>query len=119
MPWRDSGQNNISAMAHIKRHLRDTLKDRADILAAYLFGSVLSGHLRSDSDIDIALLPAGRETIPLMDRLQLAAQLEMCCHRPVDIGVITPQNLVYASEAILKGQRLILGDEEVVATAEY
>ena len=83
------------------------LAERSDIAAAYLLGSAVTGNLRDDSDIDIALLPLKEQEITLQSRLELSAQLEMKFNRTTDIGVITAKNLIYASEVILKGYRIV------------
>jgi predicted nucleotidyltransferase len=70
-------------------------------------GSAVRGELRDDSDIDIALLPVDEKDISLLVRLELAAQLEVLLSRRLDIGLITSANLIYASEAIFKGQRIL------------
>ncbi len=82
------------------------LQDVPCIAAAYVLGSAVRGELRPDSDIDIALLPQEGEMITLQTRLQLGAELELRLKRSIDIGVISSQNLVYAYEAILKGERI-------------
>ena len=91
----------------IKRHLAYALAERTDIAAVYLLGSAAKGALRKDSDIDIALLPVAEQDIPLQCCLELASVLELSLGRPADIGVITINNLIYASEAILSGLRIL------------
>jgi predicted nucleotidyltransferase len=95
-----------NCVSEITEHLHSVLGERSDIAAAYLLGSAARGELRKDSDIDIALLPVAGRDIPLLARLELAAQLEVLLSRKLDIGLITSANLIYASEAILKGQRI-------------
>ena len=94
-------------LTDIIEHITCVLRQQGCIAAAYLLGSAVSGRLHRGSDIDIALLPADGNTISLRDRLELAALLETKLGRTVDIGIITPQNLVYAYEAILKGLRIV------------
>ena len=77
------------------------------VAAVYLLGSAVAGVMRDDSDIDIALLPVDEQSISLQSCLEMAALLEAELHRVVDIGVITTKNLIYASEAIFKGRRII------------
>lgn len=91
--------------------LKKRLGERQDIAAAYLIGSAATGQLRPDSDIDVALLPFGEKSITLQDRLDLAAKLEPIIRRTVDIGVISPGNLIYASEAILNGIPIVVNDK--------
>lgn len=96
----------------IIEHITCILREQGCIAAAYLLGSAVSGQLRRDSDIDIALLPADSQTISVRKRLELAALLETKLGRTVDIGIITPQNLVYACEAILKGRRIVTPNDD-------
>ena len=72
--------------------------------AAYALGSVVRGELRASSDIDIALLPASRATPTALDLMELAGRLTDIAGRPVDLGVLSSRNLVYAHQAILTGE---------------
>lgn len=78
----------------------------ANILAAFLHGSVAKECARPDSDIDIALLPSPGKSIPLRTRLELAGELEIIFGRPVDLGELTIHNLIYAKEVISTGQQI-------------
>lgn len=102
----------------ITKHLNSILRQQSGIAAAYLLGSAITRQLRNDSDIDIALLPAERHTIPLQSRLELAALLETRLNRTVDIGILTSKNLIYANEAILKGQRVVTLQKDYTETME-
>lgn len=110
--------NDSPAPPNIQEQVLDLLQGRQDIAAAYVLGSAVRGGLRPDSDIDIALLPKDEADIPLQIRLELAAELETRLGRRVDLGVITPANLIYAAEAILKGRRIVTVDAEYTATME-
>lgn len=109
---------NSEAIAEIVEHLKSFTKERTDIASVYLLGSVITDQLRSNSDIDIAILPLENQEIPLHVRLELASQLEAKLHRVIDIGVITAKNLIYASEAILKGRRVVTQQKEYTEAAE-
>ncbi len=77
--------------------------------AAFLLGSAVHGQMRSDSDIDIAVLPAS--AIPSgLDRVRLAIKLEQVFNRQVDLGILSHNNLVYAKEAYLNGHRIYCRD---------
>ena len=88
------------------------------IAAAYLIGSAAAERMRTDSDIDIALLPIAGTTFSLQERLAMAAALESRLGRTVDMGVITSANLIYASEAMLKGTRIEIADNACVGAME-
>lgn len=77
------------------------------ILAAYLLGSGARGTLRPDSDLDLAILPFPGERFSAMELAELAAELGLHAGRPVDLGLLSAANLVYASQAILTGHRFL------------
>ena len=81
------------------------------ILSAYLLGSAVSGRMRPDSDLDIAVLPTVT-TGPFLqvDIAELSASLSLAAGRAVDVGVLSSRNLIYASEAIFKGERFFCRD---------
>ena len=81
------------------------------ILSAYLLGSAVSGRMRPDSDLDIAVLPvATAGLLSQVDIAELSATLSLAAGRTVDVGVLSSRNLIYASEAILKGERFFCRD---------
>jgi predicted nucleotidyltransferase len=87
----------------LARCLMERLAREEGLTAAYLLGSGARGCLRPDSDLDLALLPARGRVISAEDRLSLAADLEELAGRPVDLGVLSTANLVYAKEAVAHG----------------
>ena len=81
------------------------------ILSAYVLGSAVSGRMRPDSDLDIAVLPvATAGPLSQVDIAELSATLSLAAGRAVDVGVLSSRNLIYASEAILKGERFFCRD---------
>ena len=81
------------------------------ILSAYLLGSAVSGRMRPDSDLDIAVLPvATAGLLSQVDVAELSATLSLAAGRAVDVGVLSSRNLIYASEAILQGERFFCRD---------
>jgi len=99
-------------------HLSSEVKEIADCLekderisAAYALGSAVTGRLRADSDIDIALLSVPGCSFSQLDLLHLRSQLGTCCSRPVDLGILSTKNLIYAKEALLHGQCLFCKDQ--------
>ncbi|MFP4035346.1 MAG: type VII toxin-antitoxin system MntA family adenylyltransferase antitoxin [Desulfovermiculus sp.] len=101
-------------MVHLSSEVKkiaDSLKKDERISAAYVLGSAVTDRLRADSDIDIALLPAPGHSLSQMDLLHLSSQLGTCCPRPVDIGILSTHNLIYAKEALLQGECLFCKDQ--------
>jgi predicted nucleotidyltransferase len=74
--------------------------------AAYLIGSAATGRLRGDSDVDVAILPSRSGTFSVNQRLALTAELATLFGRPVDLGVLSTANVVYAKEAVVNGRIL-------------
>ncbi|WP_291319920.1 nucleotidyltransferase domain-containing protein [Desulfonatronospira sp.] len=81
------------------------------ILALYLMGSAATGKMRPDSDVDLAVLVRDPKVFNDMDRLHLAGDLAFRTGLMLDIGEISSSNLVYAKEALLKGQKIFVRDE--------
>ena len=94
----------------LSRRLAERLDREGGLAAAYLLGSGARGRLRPDSDLDLALLPLRGRVIAPEDRLSLAADLEELAGRPVDVGVLSTTNLVYAKEAVAHGVLLLERD---------
>jgi len=88
------------------------------ILAAYLLGSLVTGGMRPDSDIDIALLAFPGQSPGGIERAELAARLAFEIGREVDIGSLESINLIYAKEAILGGRRIFARDRGAADIAE-
>ncbi len=100
------------------RNVFEALAAQGRIAAVYLMGSAAAGTMRPDSDIDFALLPADGCSISLDERMQVVSLLSLRLGRDIDLGVISGENLVYASEAILKGKRVLSFDQEYVSMTE-
>ncbi len=90
------------------------LKSLPGLVAAYLHGSGARGRLRPESDLDIALLFMGDRpsTAVLLD---LAVALESVVGRAVHFGVLSNNNLIYATEVYQHGRELLCMDETLKA----
>lgn len=86
------------------------LEQDGRVLAAYLLGSAVSGRMRPDSDLDLALMTMPDAEMSSLDRIALAAELGLEMGIVVDIGELSSKNLIYAKEAILTGRRIFTRD---------
>ena len=111
-------QQKINIDEAITRHAVSVFGRHPAVAAVYLLGSAVVGRLRTDSDIDVALLPKAGQMISLQTRLDLAAQLEAQLHRTIDVGVLAGNNLIYASEVLLNGKRIFTADPEYTESME-
>ncbi|UCD57982.1 MAG: nucleotidyltransferase domain-containing protein [Candidatus Hydrogenedentota bacterium] len=80
------------------------------VLSAYVLGSAVSGRMRPESDLDIAVLPVAGGPLSQGDISELSATLSLAAGRVVDVGILSSRNLIYASEALLKGRRFFCRD---------
>jgi len=87
----------------------------AAVEAAYLLGSAAAGRLRGDSDVDVAILPSRSATFSVDQRLALTAELARLFGRPVDLGLLSTANVVYAKEAVVHGRILFERSHRVTA----
>jgi hypothetical protein len=96
-----------SDFSSIKRAVVRHLSGRPEIEAAYIFGSVASGRMRKNSDIDIAVL-VDRRVRPgrmLKYRLQLMADLGSALRRPdVDFVILNEAPPLLAHRVLSKGK---------------
>ena len=93
------------------------LRRCAAVQAAYLLGSAAADRLRADSDVDVAILPTGRGSLPVEERMSLTAELTKIFGRSVDLGVLSTANVVYAKEVVAKGR--ILCERDRTETARF
>jgi predicted nucleotidyltransferase len=88
----------VLAREEIESQLRTSLAARADVLAAYLFGSVSRGMATPNSDVDVAILLA-TAPCPTVDGLHLGleGELERALGMPVQVVVLNraPCDLIH------------------------
>lgn len=80
------------------------------ILAVYLLGSAVNETLRPDSDLDFGLLLQSGETLSAREINDLASDLTLSYGRPVDLGLISTRNLIYARQCVLTGRQIFCRD---------
>ena len=85
------------------------------VSAAYLLGSAARDQLRGDSDVDVAILLSRRGRLAPDERIALTAELAATFGRPVDLGVLSTANVVYAKEAVVTGRLLFARDPNEAA----
>lgn len=96
-------------MGHsVSTQIVDVLEGRADVTAAYLFGSTARGESRHDSDVDIAVLFAAPPARSLQGpRLVLEGELERALGRPVDLVVLNEAPADLRIRILRDGQLLV------------
>ena len=75
-----------------------------------LFGSYARGDARPDSDLDFGILLQPGETLPAQEINDLTSELTLSFGRPVDIGLVSARNLIYARQCVLTGKQIFCRD---------
>jgi predicted nucleotidyltransferase len=84
----------------------ERFKKEPRILAAYLLGSAVHGTLRPDSDVDFGLLLQPGESLSALEINDLTSELTLDLERPVDVGLISAHNLIFARQCVLTGKQV-------------
>ena len=98
------------------RIIKTILHRLPDVQAVYRFGSWETQYERSDSDIDLAILPIAPRSS--MERWELAQELASALNRDVDLVDLLQASTVMRAQVIAHGDRLYCCDETVCATFE-
>lgn len=79
---------------------------RAEVIAAYLFGSQAKGKAAADSDVDVAILlnPDFDLHEHFMYRIERMVELEQLCRRPVDVAILNQAPLVLLNQVLRYGR---------------
>ncbi len=94
----------------IKEQVTPVLKEREEILFAYLYGSFARSEENSRSDIDIGIfLKDGDHEKFYPERL--AGELEKLFNRHVDVRVLNERNLVFLHQVLKSGELLFCRDK--------
>ncbi|GGJ66711.1 putative nucleotidyltransferase [Anoxybacillus voinovskiensis] len=96
----------------------ETLKDAVSPSVIYLFGSVATGHVRYDSDIDIAFLSDER-SLDHYERFMLAQQLAERLQRDVDLIDLKQASTVFQAQIVSSGKVIYCADEQKKAEYEW
>ncbi len=89
--------------------LPDIFKKYPDVQAVYLFGSVVTGRLHAESDLDLAIVPRpGAGELPRIDILTDLARAGFC---RVDLVVLDTNDIVLKHE-VVRHNRVIYQTED-------
>ena len=104
---------NRTIIAGIETTLRSTVEEFLDVVLVVLFGSTVSGRLRNDSDIDIAI--AGNSPFS-WDRLQeIRTALSKALHREIDLVDLNVSEGMIRHQALTKGRVIVVKNRRLLA----
>jgi predicted nucleotidyltransferase len=95
---------------NIIKNLKKYFEDRNEVRLAYLFGSVLTGQMHEESDVDIAVLFA--EKPDLRNLSEIINDLEEILHQKVDLGVLNDSSPIFRMQVITKGKLIYMGNSK-------
>jgi uncharacterized protein len=85
------------------------LEERVEPFLIYLFGSVVKGNFREDSDIDIAFL--SHKDLSDYDVFIIAQDLADILHREVDLIDLKKSSTVFTAQVVGTGTTIYCSDE--------
>ncbi len=99
----------------IRQELTALLRERSEVLFAYLHGSFVEGIPYHDVDVAVYLDPDFFQQTDAFDyEMGLSARLTLAIHVPVDVHVLNRAPLGFRHSA-LKGELLLAQDEDFLA----
>jgi predicted nucleotidyltransferase len=108
----ESKQTNGQLIDTITEITQTFFQNDSRVLAVFLLGSAARNTMRSDSDIDLALILYPGLSIDILDRTDMAGKISYELQRTVDLGEISGRNLIYAREALLTGFPVFIKDSD-------
>jgi uncharacterized protein len=100
--------------AAMNRLLDDIRRAIPQIAAVYVYGSQVRGGQHPGSDLDLALLLPRSVQLSATAIFQLQGDLEAAAAVPVEISILSLDNVVHCKEVLATGQRLFVGDHRTV-----
>jgi len=98
----------------INERICKTFADDNRVDAVFLLGSAVNGQMRSDSDIDIALLPSKGTELDAITCNEMVSSLALDSGKEIDVGIISSDNLIYAYQAVMTGRQIFSRDQYYV-----
>ena len=97
----------------VKEEIREVLKGRKEIVAAYLYGSTVKGYDREGSDIDVGLLLKEGFTADPLYSARIAGEIKKSCSfdREVDVRILNDRSYRFLHQVIQRGEIILSTDE--------
>ncbi|MFW6111112.1 MAG: type VII toxin-antitoxin system MntA family adenylyltransferase antitoxin [Thermoproteota archaeon] len=98
----------------LKEKIRRVLKDRGEVLVAYLYGSTVKGYHGKSSDIDVGLLLKEDFEAEALYPARIAGEIERKCHldRRVDVRILNHRSPRFLYQVISQGEVILSVDEK-------
>ena len=91
--------------------LTEYLAAQPDVIAAYLFGSRVTGRARAGSDMDVAVLLNEEDSVARFERrLQMMVEVSKVCGREADVIVLNDAPPILQNQVLRYGRLLFERD---------
>lgn len=98
-------------MKSIEKKIKEFFRGLPDIIAVYLYGSMVTGRIHSESDIDIAVL-FDRKGIPTsVQLLDLQTDLAEILKMEVDLVCLNEVSPILQRQVISKGKQMVVNNQ--------
>ena len=104
----DTGHMTSEGSATVQSAIIQVLARHPSIAVAILFGSLATGHVRGDSDLDLAV--ASTAPLTSQTRLQLIEELALALGRPIDLIDLSQTHGPLLQQILTKGRLIICTD---------
>ena len=99
---------------HVVQVVQAYFRERTEIAAVYLYGSVVKGHLTPESDIDIGVLNSAASQPDPQQSADDQAALAAALGREVDLVSLAEASPILRYQVLKHGDRILTLDEKVV-----
>jgi len=98
----------------LKMGIREALKGREEVVAAYLYGSTVKGYAGRDSDIDVGLLLREDFEADALYPARVAREIEESCRvgRDADVRILNGRSFRFLYQVLRDGEIVFQRDEE-------
>ena len=101
-------------MKNIEKKISEFFEDRPEIIAVYLYGSMVTGKIHSESDIDIAVL-FDRQKIPSpYELLDLQSNLGEFLNKETDLICLNEVSPILQKQVITKGKQIVVKEQHLL-----
>ena len=87
-----------------------------NVVSVYLFGSIVTGKVNKESDVDIAVVTASDKSYNQFDILQMQEEISDTLHRKVDLVCLNLAPVVLRMQVFRKGIKIIDKNPQITNT---
>jgi len=98
-------------MEIIEHKIHKFFQNTPGVIAVYLYGSIVTGRIHSESDIDVGILFYYDQTLPPLEMFELQTKLAELLDRDVDLVCLNDVSIILRKQVISKGKPILIKDQ--------